>query len=234
MINFTYFMTCLKAAVHYIPQNFILTFWTLLVSIIIGTLIAMCRSYNVPVAKQIFTALMALGKALPTNLVLLVCMMLYTNNFARVTKALHINVSIKNVSLNYVAVFALVICVVPSISEVIRGGLLSVNKGQYEAGYSIGLTKAQTFFNIILPQVIRVIIPPLTNSILSLMKTTALVSVIGVFDILNGAKTAASEAYCYLEAYIAAALVFWVIGFVLEQISRRVEKQFNRSVKILA
>lgn len=227
-------MTSLKAAIAAIPLNFILVFWTLLFSVILGSLMAMARVYRIPVLNQLCTAVMALCKALPTNLVLLIIMLIYTNNFAKITKALGLHISIKDVSMNYVAVVALVICSLPGISEVIRGGLISVHKGQYEAGYSIGLTKAQTFFHIIVPQVIRVIVPPLTNSILSLVKTTALVSVIGVMDILNSSTTAAAVAYSYLEAYIAAALVFWVIGIILEKISSRVERYFTRSVKIVA
>ena len=76
--------------------------------------------------------------------------------------------------------------------------------------------------------------PPLTNSILSLLKATALVSVIGVMDIMNGALVAANQSYSYLEAYIAAALVFWVLGLLLERLSKAVERYFGKSVKALA
>lgn len=233
MIIPEYFFMCLKASISNIPQSFMLSFWTLLFSLIIGALFAMARAYNVPVVGSIAGALMALSKAMPTNLVLIICMLVYNQYFGQIIKSLNLNISIKDVSLNYVAILALVICEIPSVSETIRSGLISVNKGQYEAGYSIGLTKVQTFFIIVLPQVIRVIIPPLTNSILALFKATALVSVIGVFDILNGALVAANYSYCYLEAYIAAALVFWVIGVILEKISIYVEKRFSRSVKIV-
>lgn len=234
MIDAGYFLMCLKAAVSYIPQNIFMSIATLLISTILGTFIAMARAYKVPVLKQVFDILLALCKAFPANLVLLIVYMLYTNNFANITKALHLSISIKDVNLVYVAIVALVICSLSGISEVIRSGLLSVNKGQYEAGYAIGLTKVQTFFHIIMPQVVRAIIPPLTNSILALVKSTALVSVIGVIDIMNGAKIAANMAYCYMEAYIAAALVFWVIGIILERFSRMVEKYFSKSVKSIA
>ena len=66
------------------------------------------------------------------------------------------------------------------------------------------------------------------------MKTTALVNVMGVSDILKGATDAAQDAYCFLEAYLAAALVFWVLGFVIECISKLTENYFSKSVKQIA
>ena len=163
----------------------------------------MVRVYKVPVLKPVMDVLMALSKAFPMNLVLLIFYLIWTTQFS-------------------------------SISEIIRSGLLSVDKGQYEAGYASGLTKAQTFFHVIVPQAVRAVIPPLTNDILSLVKGTALVSVIGVSDNLTDSINAASAAYSYLEAYVAATLVFWGIGIVLERLSHYVERKFSKSVKTLA
>lgn len=135
---------------------------------------------------------MALSKAFPMNLVLLIFYLIWTTQFSRIAAFFHSQKTIKDVSLMYVAVAALVFCSLASISEIIRSSLISVDKGQYEAGYASGLTKAQTFFHVIVPQAVRAVIPPLTNDILSLVKGTALVSVIGVSDILtdsiNGGK----------------------------------------------
>lgn len=234
MINAQFFFMCLKTAIANIPTNLILSAATFVISIVLGALMAMARVYKVPVLKRIIPVLLALGKALPTNLVLLVTLIIYTNNFKAITEFFGLDVSIKDVSLNYMAIVALVICELPAISEVIRSGLISVKTGQYEAGYSIGLTKTQTFFVIILPQVIKVIIPPLTNEILVLFKTTALVSVVGVLDIMNSAYVAAGTAYCYLEAYLAASLVFWAIGFLIEVFSRKVEFYFSVGRKVIA
>ena len=233
MISGEYMLLCLKASIRYIPTNLLICLFTLIVSLVLGILVAMGRVYRIPVLSPILDMLMAFLKAIPVNLVLLICIILYTNNFASIVKALHLNISIKDVSLLYVAVFSLVICTISPISEVVRGGLISVDKGQYEAGYSVGLTKWQTFRTIILPQAARSMVAPLTNSTLALMKSTSLVSVIGVMDIINGSITAASEAYCYFEAYLAASLVFWVIGYALERLSALAERRLSVSVKLL-
>ena len=71
----------------------------------------------------------------------------------------------------------------------------------------------------------------LTNSTLSLMKTTALVNVMGVSDILKGATDAATDSYCFLEAYVAAALIFWCLGALIEKAGRTLEAYLNRSHK---
>lgn len=142
--------------------------------------------------------------------------------------------SIRDVNLIYIAVIGLTIVSFPGISEVLRSGLIAIPRGQFEAGYAVGMTAFQTFRDIIFPQMFRVVIPPLTNSILSLLKMTALVNVMGVSDILKSATDAATESYAYLEAYTAAALVFWVLGIVIEQISKMLEKYFAKSVKQIA
>jgi L-cystine transport system permease protein len=234
MIDLGYFWTCLKAAVSYIPQNLFMSLCTLVICILLGTVIALARVFRVPVAKQVFDVVIALCKAFPANLVLLIVYLLVTNNFAAIMAFFHLDISIQDLNMTVVAIAALVICCLSGISEVIRGGLQAIDKGQYEAGEAMGITWMQTFLHIIVPQVVRTVVPPLTNSILSLLKATALVSVIGVVDIMNGALIAANQSYSYLEAYVAATLVFWVFGLLLERLSKAVERYFGKSVKTLA
>ena len=226
MIKGSLLWNCLKAAVGAIPLNLMMSAVTLVICIVLGTLIAMVRVYKVPVLKPVMDVLMALSKAFPMNLVLLIFYLIWTTQFSSIAAFFHSQKTIKDVSLMYVAIAALVFCSLASISEIIRSGLISVDKGQYEAGYASGLTKAQTFFHVIVPQAVRAVIPPFTNDILS--------PVIGVSDILTDSINAASAAYSYLEAYVAAAMVFWGIGIVLERLSHYVERKFSKSVKTLA
>ena len=228
MFSIKFFLLCLKAAITHIPQNLIMTGLVLVICVILGTGIALIRAYRVPVVCYIFDFLMAICKVLPANLVLLIVFVIFNDNFKRVAKALNLSITIRDVNKMYVAVAALVICCISGISELIRSGIKSVPKGQYEAGYSVGMTKSQTFFCIIVPQAVRNIIPPLTSTILSLLKTTALVSVIGIEDIMTAAVGEASITYAFLEAYVAAALVFWVLGLVFEVISGLVERRYKK------
>lgn len=234
MIQSKYFMLCLQAAISKIPRNLTMCFVTLLICSVLGLLIALVRTYRIPVLAPMLDVFIALCKAFPANLVMLICVMVYTYKFNDLIALLHLKMTIRDVDLMYIAIVALTIVALPGISEVFRSGLLSIPKGQFEAGYAVGMTAFQTFRDIIFPQMLRIVVPTLTNSTLSLMKTTALVNVMGVSDILKGATDAAQDAYCFLEAYLAAALVFWVIGFIIERVSKFTESYFSRSVKQIA
>ncbi|MEZ3434591.1 MAG: ABC transporter permease subunit [Lachnospiraceae bacterium] len=197
-------------------------------------LAALVRTYRLPVISKVLDVFMALCKAFPANLILLICIMIYTYKFNDFAAFFHLDVNIRDVNLIYIAILGLTIVSLSGISEVLRSGLIAIPKGQFEAGYAVGMTAFQTFRDIIFPQMFRVVIPPLTNSILSLLKITALVNVMGVSDILKSATDAATESYAFLEAYVAAALVFWVLGIIIERISKMLEKYFAKSVKQIA
>ena len=112
---------------------------------------------------------------------------------------------------------------ISALSESIRGALMSVADTQYEAGYSVGLSKRQTFFRIIAPQAFLVLLPSLTGDIITLIKMTSLASLVGVMDILNGSIKYANTSYCFLEAYLAAATIYWGISIILGAIGKTYE-----------
>lgn len=234
MIQGKYFIICFQAAVSRIPRNLLMCFVTLGICVVLGMLAALVRTYRLPVISKVLDVFMALCKAFPANLILLICIMIYTYKFNDFAAFFHLDVNIRDVNLIYIAILGLTIVSLPGISEVLRSGLIAIPKGQFEAGYAVGMTAFQTFRDIIFPQMFRVVIPPLTNSILSLLKITALVNVMGVSDILKSATDAATESYAFLEAYVAAALVFWVLGIIIERISKMLEKYFAKSVKQIA
>ena len=100
-------------------------------------------------------------------------------------------------------------------SEIIRGGILSIPKGQTEAAYSIGMNYRQTVQRIILPQAIRVSIPALGNTFLSLIKDTSLLGFILVAEMFRKAQEVASTTYEYLTIYLLVALMYWVMFYHL-------------------
>ncbi|MFK9090075.1 amino acid ABC transporter permease [Bacillus salipaludis] len=113
-------------------------------------------------------------------------------------------------------------------SEVIRAAILSIPKGQWEAGYSIGMTYTQTLKRIILPQAAKVSIPPLSNSFISLVKDTSLASLVLVTEMFRRAQEIASTNYEFLLVYTEAALFYWVICFFLSVIQGILEKRLDR------
>jgi cystine transport system permease protein len=115
-------------------------------------------------------------------------------------------------------------------SEIIRAAILSTPKGQWEAGYSIGMSYAQTLKRIILPQATRVSIPPLSNTFISLIKDTSLASLILVTEMFRKAQEIASTNYEFLLMYSLAGLLYWIICFILSVIQQRIEGKLDRYV----
>jgi cystine transport system permease protein len=115
-------------------------------------------------------------------------------------------------------------------SEIIRAAILSVPKGQWEAGYSIGMSYSKALRRIILPQAARVSIPPLSNSFISLVKDTSLASLVLVTEMFRRAQEIAARNYEFLLVYTEAALIYWVICFFLSIVQQILEKRMDRYV----
>ncbi|MCP4321174.1 MAG: amino acid ABC transporter permease [Psychromonas sp.] len=116
------------------------------------------------------------------------------------------------------------------IAEVVRGGLQAIPKGQYEAAKSLGLGYWQGMVLIILPQALKISIPNLVGSFISLFKDTTLVLIIGLFDILAMVTLTNSDTNWLgyeIEGYVFVTLIYWVICFSMSQYSKAIERKFN-------
>lgn len=109
------------------------------------------------------------------------------------------------------------------IAEVIRGGLLAVDKGQKEAALSIGMSPVNMYKEIILPQAFVAAFPSLGNSFIMMIKNTAVGFTIGIVDILAKAKILAASTLNFFEAYIAVGIVYWIVLVVIDKILKRIE-----------
>jgi L-cystine transport system permease protein len=115
-------------------------------------------------------------------------------------------------------------------SEVIRAAILSIQKGQWEAAYSIGMNYPQALKRVVLPQAARVSIPPLSNAFISLVKDTSLASLILVTELFRKAQEIAAQTYEFLYLYTEAAFLYWFICFGLSIIQGRIERKLDRYV----
>jgi polar amino acid transport system permease protein len=118
--------------------------------------------------------------------------------------------------LNYAAYFA----------EIYRGGIQSIPKGQYEAAQVLGFTKVQGFYRIILPQVVKRIIPACGNEVITLVKDTALAQVIGVAELFHAAQNAASREFSTTPIFIAG-IFYLVMNWVVTESFARIEKKLS-------
>lgn len=115
-------------------------------------------------------------------------------------------------------------------AEVIRAAILSVPKGQWEAGYTIGMSRLTTLRRLILPQAARVSVPPLSNTFISLVKDTSLASLILVTELFRKAMEITAYSYEFLLIYVEAAMVYWVFCLVLSAGQTRLERRLDRYV----
>ena len=112
-------------------------------------------------------------------------------------------------------------------SEIYRSGIVAVNKGQWEASYTLGLSTYQSYRYIILPQAIRRILPPLTSQAVSLIKDSSLVSVIAIYEMTMYANEIASETFLVFEIFFTIAAIYLALALVLSRIVAYFEKRYR-------
>lgn len=113
------------------------------------------------------------------------------------------------------------------ISEIFRAGILSVEKGQWEAACSLGMRSYHIYTKIILPQAVRRILPPLTSQIISLIKDSALVSTIAIYDLTMEGRVIISETYLTFEIWFTIALIYLILTVTISLFVKKMEKQLR-------
>ncbi|MDH1621595.1 cystine ABC transporter permease [Pseudomonas chengduensis] len=113
-------------------------------------------------------------------------------------------------------------------SEILRAAIASIDRGQWEAAASIGMSKTQTLYRAILPQAARTALPPLGNSFISLVKDTALAATIQVPELFRQAQLITARTFEIFTMYLAAALIYWALASILAHFQARFEARVNR------
>ena len=113
-------------------------------------------------------------------------------------------------------------------SEIFRAGIESIGRGQWEACYSLGLTRAQTYRRVILPQALRRILPPLTSQAVSLIKDSALVSTIAVYDLTMEGRTIIADTFLTFEIWFVVAAVYLILTLTLSALANGLERRYPR------
>ncbi len=125
-------------------------------------------------------------------------------------------------------ILALTLNVAAYLSESMRGAILGIDKGQWEAGLSVGLTWGQTLWNIITPQALRLAVPSLSNS---LIKDTSLISVITVTELMLATKEVIAETFQPLPLYLAAAGIYWLLSALFERVQKALENRLTAPLR---
>jgi len=115
------------------------------------------------------------------------------------------------------------------LSESLRGAIRAVSEGQWRAAFSLGLGYWQTLHHIVMPQALRIAVPSMSNTLISLIKDTSLVSVIALTELMLATKEVIATTFQPLPLYIAAACIYWVLSLFFEALQRRAERRLNRA-----
>jgi putative lysine transport system permease protein len=127
----------------------------------------------------------------------------------------------------FAAIFIVSINTGAYMAEIVRGGIISIDKGQFEAAHAIGMNHYQTMMNIVLPQVIRNILPATGNEFVINIKDTSVLNVISVTELFFNTKSIAGNNFRYFEAFFVASIIYFVMTFTVTRILRYIERKLD-------
>ncbi|MFU3032277.1 amino acid ABC transporter permease [Pseudomonas aeruginosa] len=191
---------------------------SMVLGLILGFSVAVVRVTKVPVVSQIAAVYVSAFRGMP---LLVQIFVLYYG--------------LPSVGIEFTPVtagiLALTLNVAAYLSESMRGAILGIDKGQWEAGLSVGLTWGQTLWNIITPQALRLAVPSLSNSLISLIKDTSLISVITVTELMLATKEVIAETFQPLPLYLAAAGIYWLLSALFERVQKALENRLTAPLR---
>ncbi len=206
----------------YVDITLSMAFISTAIALTIAILIAIIKTFNTKVLSQIADVYISFFRGTPLLVQLFLLYYGLPQIFPSFSSLDAYSASILGLSLHFSAYMA----------EAIRGAISSIDKGQFEAAESLGMSQTQTFVYIILPQAIRVAIPSLMNNFIDLVKSTSLAFTLGVPEIMAKAQLEASSSFKYFESFLAVALVYWALVVFFGYLQRRLEKRLNKAYSI--
>ncbi|MFC7365227.1 MULTISPECIES: amino acid ABC transporter permease [Bhargavaea] len=212
-----------------VPKTLLLAILILFLSTILGGVIALIQQYRIPVVVQVVKVFKSFLRGTPA--VVLLYLMYYA-----LPQIAHLLLKIVGVefnphNLNPVVVVIVTFSLTMSAfqSEIIRGAFMSVSEGQIEAAHSLGYNFMQTLSRVIMPQALMEALPDFLNSYMVIIKALSLAFLITVVDIFAQAKIMGAMSFRYLEAFVAAALIYWLISAILTALINRYELRLRKA-----
>ncbi len=191
-------------------------FLTLVFSLPLGMVVMFLRRSRFKVVSQITKIYIAIMRGTPLMLQLLAWYFGPYYLFGMSIRGYRFAAIIIGFSMNYAAYFA----------EIFRGGIEAIPPGQYEAAEILGYSKGQTFFKIILPQVIKTILPSVTNEVITLVKDTSLAFTLAYSELFSLAKQIAASQTSFVP-FVVAGVFYFVANYVVAFVMERIEKHFD-------
>lgn len=206
-----------------LPLTLLLSVFGLTAAYPVGILLALGRQSEMPIIKSFCVIYIELIRGVPLISLLFMSSVVFP---LFLPEGMSINPILR-------AQVAIIMFTAAYIAEVVRGGLQGVDKGQYEAAESLGLNYFQSMRRIILPQALKIVIPPSVSILISAFKDTSLVVIIALYDLLKTTQTTLTDPQWMgysSEAYIFVALIYFICCFFMSNYSRKLERELDTSL----
>ncbi len=226
-IDWDFVREAFPEVIKFIPVTLQLTFITFLISFPLGVVLALINHHNVKGLSKIVRVYISLIRGTPVLLQIYVIYNILPMILTDFLESIGSDFKVYSLSAKLFAYIALSISTTVTISEAIRSGLVTVNKGQREAAKAVGLNNFETFFHVVFPQAFAAAFPVIVNGFVDLIKVTSLAFLMTVVEITGKAKLLGGMELRYLEAYVTVAFVYIILIVTVELIAKPIEKKLN-------
>ncbi len=224
MFDFGYFLDTAQRLLPGLPVSFFIASFSFCVGGVLGLALALIRLYKIPFLNQVVILYVSFFRGTP----LLVQLFMFFYGLPIFLKSLNFDFNFALIEAIYYALVVFSCYASAYLTEIFRSALLAVDKGQIEAAYSVGMSAFQSLRRIVLPQAFMITLPNLLNFFILQIKNTALASVITVPDLMGLADIESGRSSKFLEVYLMAALMYWILCVILESVFSKIEKRFEK------
>jgi len=236
LFNFQIVIDSAPEILSRLPLTLLIALLSYFIAFVIAFMSALVKIYNVRILKSIVNAYVSVMRSVP------IIIMLYLVSYGIPRSIHYFNITykwfeMKNPNLIDPSVFAIAafsLSLAAYLTESLRASIQAVGQGQFEAAKSVGMTTTQTIFRIIMPQSMKIAVPMLGNTLLSAVKSTSFLFLVGIKDLTSAAKVIGFRKAAQMELYIFAAIVYWCVCFLIEKVLKAVENRLRKSDRTMA
>ncbi|WP_342366474.1 amino acid ABC transporter permease [Peribacillus sp. TH16] len=227
-LDYKFLVETFFVALSGVPTALFITIVALLVALPLGFLLALTRINQIPVLNRVAQIYVSFVRGTPVIIQIFIIYSSVPLLLASIFDKYNIEMNVYDVNPIWYAFIVFSLNTTAILIEVFRSAISTVSKGQLEAAYSVGLTNAQAFRRIIIPQTLVVALPNICTATVNLIKATSLGYALSLQEITLRAKVAANVGYNYVEAYIDIFLVYLILCSLVEYLFKLYEKRLSR------
>lgn len=223
--DISYMAQTFPTLVGYVHITLLITIIAAVVGILLGCVIAIVRINRLKVVSQLLRVYISFTRGTPF------LVQLFLVYFGVPEILLHMGINVYGVPPLLFVLVVFVLYMAAYGSEIMRSSIGAVAEGEKEAAASLGMTPFQAYTRVILPQALTMAVPPLINTILSVLKGTSLIFNVGIVDIMREADLLGGNSQRYLELFLNVAIIYGILVFFITQLGGLLERHFDVSLK---